>query len=260
MTSTITQTAGRLAGTVALVTGASSGIGEAAARVLAAEGAAIGLVARRRDRLETVAADIRDAGGTAVAFPSDLTVADEAASLIGRVISQLGRLDILVNAAGIMLVGPALEAPVQEWQRNVDLNVSALLRLTHAALPHLAAAAERPGRGVADLVNISSVAGRQAIGGAAVYSMTKFGVTAFSEALRQELAARHVRVSSVEPGAVATELTDHIRDGVREQNEAWYASMETLQAQDIADAVAYIVTRPRRIAVNELLVRPTEQA
>ena len=113
---------------------------------------------------------------------------------------------------------------------------------------------------MADLVNISSVAGRQAIGGAAVYSMSKFGVTAFSEALRQELAAQHVRVSTVEPGAVATELTDHIRDGVREQNKAWYASMETLQPQDIADAVSYIVTRSRRVAVNELLIRPTEQA
>ncbi len=159
-----------------------------------------------------------------------------------------------------MLVGPALDAPAREWQRNVDLNVSALLGVTHAALPHLVAAARQQARGVADLVNISSVAGRQAIGGAAVYSLTKFGVTALSEALRQELAALHVRVSSVEPGAVATELTNHIRAGVREQNQAWYASMETLQPQDVADAVGYIVTRPRHVAVNELLIRPTEQA
>lgn len=244
-----------LHGTVALVTGASSGIGEATARALAAQGATVGLVARRRDRLKALAEDI----GTAVAFPADLTVRGEAERLVERTVTQLGRLDTLVNAAGVMLVGPALDAPSEEWQRNVDLNVSALLRLTHAALPHLVAAAEQSARGVADLVNVSSVAGRQAIGGAAVYSMTKFGVTAFSEALRQELATRHVRVSSVEPGAVATELTNHIRDGVREQNQAWYASIETLQPQDIADAVTYIVTRPRHVAVNEMLVRPTEQ-
>jgi NADP-dependent 3-hydroxy acid dehydrogenase YdfG len=249
-----------LIGTVALVTGASSGIGEATARALATQGATVGLAARREDRLEVLAADIRAAGGTAVTFPADLTAESEAASLAGRVVERLGRLDTLVNAAGIMLVGPALDAPAEEWQRNIDLNVSALLRLTHAALPHLVAAARERERGVADLVNISSVAGRRAIGGAAVYSMTKFGVTAFSEALRQELAALHVRVSSVAPGAVATELTSHIRDGIREQNQAWYASMETLQPQDVAEAVTYIVTRPRHVAINELLIRPTGQA
>jgi NADP-dependent 3-hydroxy acid dehydrogenase YdfG len=256
----MTIPAAPLDGTVALVTGASSGIGEAIARALAAQGATVGLAARREDRLDALASDIRAAGGTAVAFPADITAAGEAERLAVRAVARLGRLDTLVNAAGVMLVGPALDAPAEEWQRNVDLNVSALLRLTHAALPHLVAAARQQARGVADLVNISSVAGRQAIGGAAVYSMTKFGVTAFSEALRQELAAVHVRVSTVEPGAVATELTRHIRDGIREQNQAWYASMETLQPQDIADAVTYIVTRPRHVAVNELLIRPTEQA
>jgi NADP-dependent 3-hydroxy acid dehydrogenase YdfG len=250
----------RLTGTVALVTGASSGIGEATARALAAAGATVALVARRGERLHVLAAEIRQTGAAAHPFPADLTAEGEAASLIGRVTTQFGRLDTLVNAAGIMLVGPALDAPAEEWRRNVDLNISALLDLTHAALPHLVAAAKDHGRGVADLVNISSVAGRQAIGGAAVYSMTKFAVTAFSEALRQELAAAHVRVSAVEPGAVATELTDHIRDGVREHNQAWYASMETLQPEDVADAVAYIVTRPRHVAVNEFLIRPTEQA
>jgi NADP-dependent 3-hydroxy acid dehydrogenase YdfG len=250
----------RLSGTVALVTGASSGIGEATARTLAAHGATLVLVARRVDRLKALAANIGEAGGTAHAFPADISADGEAAALVDRVTAQMGRLDTLVNAAGIMLVGPALEAPAEEWQRSVDLNLSALLRLTHAALPHLTAAAQDSPRGVADLVNISSVAGRQAIGGAAVYAATKFAVTAFSEALRQELTQRHVRVSAVEPGAVATELTHHIRDGIREHNENWYASMETLQPEDIADAVAYIVTRPRHVALNELLIRPTEQA
>lgn len=250
----------RLSDTVALVTGASSGIGEATARALAAQGATLALVARRADRLQALAADIREAGGTAHAFPTDITADGAATALIGQVTTQLGRLDTLVNAAGIMLVGPALEAPFEEWQRNVDLNVSALLRLTHASLPYLTAAAQDSPRGVADLVNISSVAGRQAIGGAAVYSATKFAVTAFSEALRQELTRQHVRISAVEPGAVTTELTDHIRDDIREHNQNWYASMEVLQPQDIADAVAYIVTRPRHVAVNQLLIRPTEQA
>jgi NADP-dependent 3-hydroxy acid dehydrogenase YdfG len=250
----------RLTGTVALVTGASSGIGEATARALAAHGATVALAARRADRLQTLAAQIRENGGTAHAFPADITATDQAAALADRVVTQLGRLDTLVNAAGIMLVGPALQAPAEEWQRNVDLNVSALLRLTHAALPHLTAAAQDSPRAVADLVNISSVAGRQAIGGAAVYAATKFAVTAFSEALRQELTQQHVRVSAVEPGAVTTELTQHIRDGIREHNENWYASMQTLQPEDVADTIAYIVTRPRHVAVNELLIRPTEQA
>ncbi|MGW8886256.1 SDR family NAD(P)-dependent oxidoreductase [Streptomyces sp. NPDC055749] len=250
----------RLSDTVALVTGASSGIGEATARALAAQGATVALVARRADRLDTLAAGISEAGGTAHAFPADITADGEAAALVDRVTAQLGQLDTLANAAGIMLVGPALEAPAEEWQRNVDLNVSALLRLTHAALPHLTAAAQDSARGVADLVNISSVAGRQAIGGAAVYAATKFAVTAFSEALRQELTQQHVRVSVLEPGAVATELTHHIRDGIREHNQNWYASMETLQPEDIADAITYIVTRPRHVALNELLIRPTEQA
>jgi NADP-dependent 3-hydroxy acid dehydrogenase YdfG len=251
-----------LTGSVALVTGASSGIGRATARALADQGATLALVARREDRLQTLAAEIGRAGAAAHTFPADLTdLTDDgqARLLIDRVIARLGRLDTLVNAAGVMLIGPALQAPAEEWQRNVDLNVSALLRLTHAALPHLVTAAEHSTRGVADLVNISSVAGRQAVGGAAVYSMTKFAVTAFSEALRQELAAHHVRVSAVEPGAVATELTDHIRDGVREHSQAWYATMETLQPQDIADTIAYIVTRPRHITISELLIRPTDQ-
>lgn len=249
----------RLTGTTALVTGASSGIGEATARALAEQGAVVALVARRKDRLDALAASIRQSGGAAHAFPADITADGEAESVVEQVISQLGRLDTLVNAAGVMLIGPALDAPAEEWQRTIDLNISALLRITQAALPHLVTAAGHDVRGVADVVNISSVAGRQAIGGAAVYSMTKFAVTAFSEALRQELAPLYVRVSALEPGAVATELTHHIRDGIREQSQAWYATLQPLQAADIAEAVTYVVTRPRHVAVNELLIRPTEQ-
>ena len=141
----------------------------------------------------------------------------------------------------------------------VALNVGAVLHVAHAALPHLIAAAEDGPRHVADLVNISSVAGRRATAGSAVYNLTKFGVGAFSEALRQELAARHVRVSLVEPGAVATELSSHLRPEIREQAMERFRGVERLEAEDIADAIAYIVTRPRRMAVNEMLVRPTQQ-
>ncbi|WP_433386884.1 SDR family oxidoreductase [Micromonospora sp. KLBMP9576] len=257
--SELQQTASRLHGTAAVITGASSGIGYAVAQALADQGAAVALVARRAEHIEALAAELRSRGARAEAFAADIT-AVRGESLLGRIVDQMGRLDTLVNAAGVMLVGPAVEAPLEEWQRTVDLNVSALLELTHAALPHLREAAQTSPRSVADIVNISSVAGRSAYGGAAVYSASKFAVTAFSEALRQELGSEHVRVSAVEPGAVSTELTDHIRDGVRQANQNWYASMETLQAHDVADTVGYIVTRPRHVAVAELRVLPTEQA
>lgn len=249
----------RLDGTVALVTGASSGIGEAAALQLAVQGASVAVVARRRDRLDELVRRIGDAGGSAHAFDADITDPEQAAATVARVVEVLGRLDTVVNNAGVMLLGPALDAPVQEWQRMVDINVTGLLHVTHAALPHLVAAAAGDPRGVADLVNISSVAGRRANAGSAVYNLTKFGVAALSEALRQELAARHVRVSSVEPGAVATELTDHIREEIREASTKRFADIEILHSEDIADAITWIVTRPRRVAVNEVLIRPTEQ-
>src|SRR6185503_13561827 len=164
------------------------------------------------------------------------------------------RLDILVNNAGVMLLGPIEGAPVEEWERMVHVNLLGLLYCANAALPHLLEAAESSQRGVADLVNISSVAGRIARLGSGVYNATKHGVGAFSESLRQEFTQRHVRVSLVEPGGVDTELPDHNRPEVRETLEKRFASVELLQAPDIADAIAYIVTRPRHVAVNEILV------
>jgi len=150
-------------------------------------------------------------------------------------------------------------APLAEWQQMVELNVLGLLYCAHAALPHLLRAAEDSPRRVADMVNISSVAGRLARKGRAVYNLTKHGVGAFSEALRQEVTTRHVRVSLVEPGATATELAGHNRPEVRESMQAQLTSMQLMQAEDIADAITYIVTRPRHVAINELLIRPTEQ-
>ena len=246
-----------LDGTVALVTGASSGIGEAAARALAAQGASVALAARRKDRLDSLAADIRDQGGTALVLESDITDEAQATGAVERTVAELGRLDTLVNNAGVMLLGPAVDAPLSEWQRMVDLNVLGLLYCSHAALPHLLRAAGDGPRQVADMVNISSVAGRVARNGNGVYSLTKHGVGAFSESLRQEVTKRYVRVSLVEPGATATELVSHNRPEVIDSIRSQLG--QTMQAEDIADAIIYIVTRPRHVAVNEMLIRPTEQ-
>ena len=246
-----------LEGTVALVTGASSGIGAATAAALAAQGAAVALAARRRDRLEALAAGIRDQGGTALVLESDITDEQQATDAVTRTVAELGRLDTLINNAGVMLLGPAAGAPLQEWQQMVELNVLGLLYCAHAALPHLLRAAGDGPRQVADMVNISSVAGRVARNGNGVYSMTKHGVGAFSESLRQEVTKRYVRVSLVEPGATATELAGHNRPEVLDSIRNQFG--QTMQAEDIADAIIYIVTRPRHVAVNEMLIRPTEQ-
>ena len=249
----------RLEGTVALITGASSGIGESTARELAECGAAVAVVARRNDRLEQLAAEIEGKGGRALVIAADVTDREQATAAVERTVAELGRLDILVNNAGVMLLGPAVDAPLEEWERTVDLNLKGLLYCTHAALPHLLTAAEAEPRRLADLVNISSVAGRKPNAGSGIYNLSKFGVGAFSESLRMELARRHVRVSLVEPGFVKTELSNHIREGVRETARQRYVGVEILEAEDIADAIVYIVTRPRRMAVNEVLIRPTEQ-
>jgi NADP-dependent 3-hydroxy acid dehydrogenase YdfG len=251
--------ADQLNGTVALVTGASSGIGEASARALAGAGAAVAIAARRKDRLDELAREIEQSGGRALAIETDVTNQEQASSAVQRTVSELGRLDTVVNNAGVMLLGPILDAPIEEWDRMIDLNLKGLMYITHAALPHLLSAAEGEPRRVADLINVSSVAGRVARSGSGVYNLTKHGVGAVSESLRQELTERHVRVSLVEPGAVDTELKDHLREEVREQALKRFAKIEMLEAEDIADAITYIVTRPRRVAVNELLIRPTEQ-
>jgi NADP-dependent 3-hydroxy acid dehydrogenase YdfG len=246
-----------LESTVALVTGASSGIGAATAAALAAQGAAVALAARRKDRLDALAASIRDQGGTALVLEADVTDQQQAAGAVERTVAELGRLDTLVNNAGLMLLGPVVGAPLQEWQQMVQINVLGLLYCAHASLPHLLYAAASGPRQVADMVNISSVAGRVARSGNAVYSLTKHGVGAFSEGLRQELADRYVRVSLVEPGATATELASHNRPEVLDAIRNQFG--QRMEADDIADAISYIVTRPRQVAVNEVLIRPTEQ-
>jgi NADP-dependent 3-hydroxy acid dehydrogenase YdfG len=251
--------AARLEGTVALITGASSGIGEATARALADQGSAVALVARRKERLEHLAQELQSRKGQALVIETDVSDKDQARSAVEHTVAQWGRLDILVNNAGVMLLGPVEQAPLEEWDQMVRVNVLGVLYTTHAALPYLLEAAGEGPRQVADLVNVSSTAGRVARAGVGVYDVTKFGVVAFSEALRQEVTKRHVRVAVVEPGRVATELVSHVREDVREQTMRAFEGFEPLAAEDIADAIVYLVTRPRRMAVNELLIRPTEQ-
>jgi NADP-dependent 3-hydroxy acid dehydrogenase YdfG len=249
----------RLDGTVALVTGASSGIGAATAQALVAQGASVALAARRVDNLESLAAQLRDQGGTALVIETDVTDESQVRAAVEQTVSELGRLDTLINNAGLMLLGPIVDAPIAEWQRMVQLNVLGLMYCAHAALPHLLRAAADGPRRVADLVNVSSVAGRQTRSGSGAYNATKHAVGAFSDSLRQEITRRHVRVSLIEPGAVETELAGHNRPEIRDQLAQRFTTMERLQATDIADAIGYIVTRPRHMAINEILVRPTEQ-
>jgi NADP-dependent 3-hydroxy acid dehydrogenase YdfG len=250
---------GPLAGTVAIVTGSSSGIGAATARRLAGEGAAVALVARRRERLEELAGEIRRGGAIALELATDVTDREQAETAVRRTASELGRIDVLVNNAGIMLLGPALEASIEDWERMIALNVNGFLYMTKAALPHLVRAAGEAPRRVADIVNISSTAGRVARPGSAVYNLTKFGLNAFSEALRQELLPHRVRVGVVEPGTVDTELVLHVEGDAAAAARGAVASIEPLKPDDIAAAVAHIVTRDRRVAVNEMLVRAGEQ-
>jgi NADP-dependent 3-hydroxy acid dehydrogenase YdfG len=248
-----------LTGSIALVTGASSGIGEATAESLAALGAKVALAARRADRLEALAGRITDAGGTALVVEADVTSREAAESAVQRTVDELGGLDIVINNAGVMLLGPIADAPIEEWERMIELNVMGALYVAKAALPHLLESAESGPRNVADLVNISSVAGRVVRSGSGVYNASKHALGAFSEGMRQEFTSKGLRSSLVEPGATATELAGHNREEVQVGLRQRFGGMTRLEAQDIADVITFIVTRPRHMAINEVLVRPTDQ-
>jgi NADP-dependent 3-hydroxy acid dehydrogenase YdfG len=250
--------ADKLSGCVALVTGASSGIGQATAAELASLGAEVVVVARRVDRLDELVARIEDAGGKASA--ADITDEVTAQRVVAQTVELYGRLDILVNNAGVMLLGPTPESSLADWKRMIDVNVLGLLYCTHAAIPHLLAAAEDGPRRVSDLVNVSSIGGRSVRPGSQVYNLTKWGVGALSESMRQELASKHVRVSVIEPGATRTELQEANRPEILAQIRGRQDGFELLDAQDLADAIGYMVTRPRHVNVNESMVRPTEIA
>ncbi|MDT0449511.1 SDR family oxidoreductase [Streptomyces hesseae] len=245
-----------LSGCAALVTGASSGIGAATALALARQGAGVALVARRAERLEQLAATIRGEGGTCAVLPADLSEDARAHGVVEEGVRHLGRLDVVVNGAGYVARGAVEEGDPEQWRRMVDLNFTAVLNISRAALPHLVSAAADGRRGVADLVSISSVAGRIVRKNNSVYSATKHAVCVFSEALRQELTGRSVRVGLVEPGLTTTEMTagnDWTPVAPGMPREAW------LRADDIARAVVFMVTQPPHAAVNEIMLRPTAQ-
>ena len=242
-----------LHGQVVAVTGASSGIGQATALACVGAGAAVALAARRGERIQALAERILGEGGRAIAVPSDVGEEEQARAFIQRAHAELGRLDVLVNNAGVMLLGPIENAPTEEWRQMIHANVFGVLYCTHAALPLMHA------QGSGHIVNISSVAGRVARAGSGVYNLTKFGVGAFSESLRQEAVEIGVRVTLIEPGAVATELAEHNRPEVREQIAKRFGGITILEAEDIAGAILYAIGQPRHVSVNEVLIRPSGQ-
>jgi len=245
-----------LSGRVVAITGGSSGIGEATARACAQAGASVALAARRADRIEALAAQLEaEHGVRALALPTDVGDETQARAFVERAHEQLGRLDALVNNAGVMLLGPIEGAPTDEWRRMIHANLFGVLYCTHAALPLMRA------HGSGDIVNVSSVAGRVATAGAGVYNLTKWGVNAFSEALRQECTASGsgIRVTIVEPGAVATELRSHNRPPIQELIEQRTAGIVPLQSEDIANAIVFALGQPQHVSINELLVRPSRQ-
>jgi NADP-dependent 3-hydroxy acid dehydrogenase YdfG len=246
--------AAKLLDRVVIVTGASSGIGEATAIALASEGAKVVAVARRSNRLEALAEQIRDQGGTLHPLTAD--VADEAQirDVIAKTQDQFGRIDSLINNAGVMLLGPIDGADTEDWRRMIDVNLLGLMYATHAALPIMKS--QQTGH----IINVSSVAGRVVSSYGAVYCATKFAVGAFSESLRQQVCKDNIRVTIVEPGVVATELVQHITHAdTKSMAEEFYGSMKTLDSEDIASAIVYALTQPAHVCVNELLVRPTAQ-
>jgi NADP-dependent 3-hydroxy acid dehydrogenase YdfG len=245
--------AGELDGKTALVTGASSGIGAATTEALAAEGARVALAARRTDRLDDLAARIEEAGGDALAITADITEEAEIEAMIEATTDAFGGLDILVNNAGVMLLAPVERADTDDWRRMVSINLTGLMNTTRAALPAL-----KEGE-AGHVVNISSDARRGPGTGFGAYAATKAGVNTFAESLREEVAGDGVHVTTVEPGATATELPEHITDAAaKDEVEATVESMRTLESADVAAAVRYAVTQPPRVNVDELLIRPTD--
>ena len=245
----------KLRGKVAIITGASSGIGEAAARALAAEGARVVVAARRAERLATLVSDIEEAGGTALAVPTDVTKRESVEALVRQTLDAFGRIDILVNNAGIMPLSLIRKRHVEEWDRMIDVNIKGVLYCIAACLPSML------DQGGGHIVNVSSVAGRRPFPGGTIYSATKFAVRAISQGMHLELSSKdRIRVVDIEPGVVATELTDHITDDeVATRFETTWADKTRLQAGDVSEAILFAVTQPDRVNVNEILVRPTDQ-
>lgn len=242
-------------GKIALITGASSGIGAATAKKLAAEGAIVGLMARRKERLETVVSAIEGVGGQAIALPVDVTNPGAVRDAIGTVIDRFGRVDVLVNNAGLMPLSDVDSLKVDEWKRMVDVNISGVLNATAGVLPHMIAQHE------GHIFNMSSIAGRKVFTGLTVYCATKAAVAAFSDGLRMEISPKHnIRVTCIQPGAVKSELYDQITDeSYRQQMDDLARRMTFLEGEDIADTILFALNAPKHMDVAELFVLPTEQ-
>jgi NADP-dependent 3-hydroxy acid dehydrogenase YdfG len=248
-----------LTGRVAVVTGASSGIGEATAKRLAASGAKVAVLARRADRLEKLVNEIEQAGGTALALAVDVTDATAVRAAADRVAAELGTVDLLFNNAGVMLPGPVEDLPVEQWQRQIDLNITGLMNAIGAFVPQLIAAAAD--KGVADLINTSSIGAQNIFPNFAVYSGTKAYVTHMSRTLRAELGAKNVRVAAIEPGIVETELPNHVTDaGATEWLTDTKGQIEVLESEDVAEAINFLAAQPPRVNFQQLTIMPTRQA
>ena len=245
---------GDLSGQAIAITGASSGIGEATALACARAGAAVALAARRADRIQALAERIDSEGGRAIAVPTDVGDEDQARAFVQRAHAELGRLDVLVNNAGVMLLGPIENAPTEEWRQMIHANVFGVLYCTHAALPIMRE------QGSGHIVNVSSVAGRVARAGSGVYNLTKFGVGAFSESLRQEGVALGVRVTPDRARRRGDGAAGAQPAGDLEQMIAGVlADVAPLESEDIANAILYAIAAPANVAVNEVLIRPRGQ-
>jgi len=240
---------------VAIVTGASSGIGEATAAALACAGAKVSLMARREDRLSALCESIEKEGfEKPIYFASDVAKPADIERAVKGTVEKFGRIDILINNAGVMYLGPVEGANIDDWKRMFDINVLGLMNCTHAVLPHMIK------NSTGHIVNVSSVSGKVVSARSAAYSATKFAVGAFSEGLRQEVSSKGVRVTVIQPGAVATELTDHITDAATQKSvKNWVAGMRALSSEDIANAIVYAVSQPPTVNVNEITIRPTDQ-
>lgn len=242
-----------ITGKVIVITGASSGMGAAAARHLAAKGASVVLGARRTERIETLVDEITKADGKATAVTTDVTKRDEVKKLVDRAVKTYGRIDVLINNAGVMPLSPLERLKVDEWDQMIDVNLKGVLYGIAAALPHMKE--QKSGH----IINLSSVAGHKLFGGSAVYSATKFGVRAISEGLRQEVKPYNIRTTIVSPGAVKTELLEHIsEEDVREANQDYVGEIG-VPAESFARLVAFVISQPEELDINEILFRPTAQ-
>ncbi|KQP44880.1 oxidoreductase [Brevundimonas sp. Leaf280] len=242
-----------ITGKTVVITGASSGMGAAAARHLAAKGAAVVLGARRSDRIDALVAEITEAGGKAIAVPTDVTKREDLQRLVGAAVETYGRIDVLINNAGVMPLSPLERVKIDEWDQMIDVNLKGVLYGVAAALPHMIA--QKSGH----IINVSSVAGHKLFGGSAVYSATKFAVRALSEGLRQEMAPHNIRTTIISPGAVKTELLDHISETDVQKANQDYVGQIGVPAETLARLVTFAINEPEDVGINEILFRPTAQ-